>query len=95
MEDNKDLYEGKVTPSQWGNIRDIAQTSENKTKLLDKLFKKPSKENKADAGYLMHGAESKQWNEKRKALLKSFIDKCDENYVKEAVVNLASQMSKI
>ncbi len=95
IEDNKDLYEGKVTPSQWGNIRDIAQTSENKTKLLDKLFKKPSKENKADAGYLMHGAESKQWNEKRKALLKSFIDKCDENYVKEAVVNLASQMSKI
>ncbi len=67
----------------------------NKGNHIEKLFKEPSKENKADAGYLMHGSESKQWNEKRKELLKTFIDNCDENYLKDAVVNLASQMGKI
>lgn len=95
IKNNKDVYVGKVTSSQWGNIREIAQTSMNKGDLIEKLFKEPSKENKADAGYLMHGSESKQWNEKRKELLKTFIDNCDENYLKDAVVNLASQMGKI
>lgn len=94
IDDNQKLYKGKVTSSQWSNIRAIAQKSRGKADLLEKLFKKPDKDKKGNAGYLMHGSEAKQWDSNRRDPLEAFIKGCDESCLKEAVVNLASQMSK-
>ncbi len=94
IEQHQELYEGKVTSSQWGNIRAIAMISRGKEDLIEKLFKKPNKDKKSDAGYLKHGSEAKQWEGKRSDQLEDFIKKCDESVLKAAVVNLASQMSK-
>lgn len=64
--DNKDTFKA-ITPSQWGGIRNFANSSTTKKQLEDSLF--------GETGYLSHGVAQDLWEEKRrKYILKEAID---------------------
>lgn len=107
---NGKLFRGATFASQWGKIRSIAMTHPTKKGIIDELFDKteeryhnPSPSDpsegyrKVNTGYLSHGIAEKKWRRLgRREKLREFINNIENNeYVQKAVVNLASEMSKI
>lgn len=82
-------FKGEKFASQWGQIRKIAQTSNSKEELYNKLFDKQK-------GYLMHGVASEEWvkRDRIRSLKKFFDDNVKEDNFKILIVNLSSEMAK-
>lgn len=110
VDENEKRFRGEKFASQWGRIRKIAMSNPSKKDILYELFDKqkdvvrkasPSrpygKKEKEDDAYLTHGVAAKKWKTfNRVKALKDFINVIsDEDYVQQAVVNLASEMAKI
>ena len=102
-------FRGERFASQWGTIRTLAVQYREHNKIVCQLFDKKKttthgkdnqKEEKPDA-YLTHGVAAEQWKKGgRRELLRKFIrgihEREDEygDIVREALVNLASEMAK-
>lgn len=82
-----EAFHGNAYASQWGNIRSIAMTCNDKEELLKDLFDY-DKEKKA-GGYLMHGVAKEKWESHLEDLM-IFV----QANTPEHVVNLASVMQK-
>lgn len=110
VHNNKGLFSGASFASQWGTIRKIAMGHLTKEEIVNELFDKevqrrheptpgnPTREDKkVPAAYLTHGVAAEKWKKRgRKDKLREFIDSiAQEQLVRQAVVNLASEMAKI
>jgi len=95
-----------IPASQWGAIRDIAQSSGDYSTMMEKLFEKSERGNrqedkkrKKDPGFLMHGKSEKIWQEKeRREKLQKKIEEVEARiggmYAIRFVVNLCAEMAK-
>ncbi len=81
---NRSLFLGKKKfSSQWGAIRDIAMTTSDEVNI---------KQNVMD--FISHGVKAVDWDGIRSDKLKEFLDNNNEQEIRNAVVNLASEMAK-
>jgi hypothetical protein len=96
---NESIFKNDTFASQWGTIRSIAMQWHNKEDLNRELFNKPIMRNgkEVNNAYLAHGVAKDKWEERgRLKVFKDFFDKkLDESNVQLALINLASQMSKL
>ena len=78
-----------ISASQWGSIRAYAYSCTSKDDLINKLFDRPN-------GYLVHGIAQSSWDkQRRREILKTFIEGLDEETTIDTVVNLSSEMQKL
>lgn len=74
---------GDKFASQWGAIRGIAMAASDEGKIQDNIKK-----------FIEHGVKSEDWYGSRREALKDFLSACSNDTIREAVINLASQMAK-
>lgn len=89
VRDNGRRFDNSSFASQWGTIRKIAMAYTTKQQINSALFD--------ENGYLVHGIAEDKWKKRqRRDTLQKFIEgfKTDD-YVQQAVINLASEMAKI
>ena len=102
-------FRGERFASQWGSIRTLAVQYPKYDEIVYQLFDKKEesthgKDNHPETkhfAYLTHGVAAEQWEKsRRKELLRKFIEDIHEqekeygDIVREALVNLASEMAK-
>jgi hypothetical protein len=84
----------KISPSQWGQVRNLAMQSVSFSDLELKLFDKDNKQ-PLNGGFLKRGKAEEQWRGKTDRLLNSIEDPdLPEEYKIQYVINLASEMAK-
>lgn len=96
--ENQRRFIGDNFASQWGTIRSIAMSASSKKEIKIQLFDK-MKGNEPFA-YLTHGVAKEKWEKnRRKDVFEKFFNDVYSQYdsinVKQALVNLASQMAKL
>ncbi len=69
--------------SQWGAIRGIAMATKDDNKIKGNVIT-----------YISHGVKSSDWDGSRKNKLEEFMNGCNDKNIREALVNLASEMAK-
>lgn len=107
VNDNESRFKSAKFASQWGTIRSIAMAAKDKREMRTELLTKTRPEWDAKKGknvekpiaYLTHGTAKEKWDERGrrdvfKKFFKKLFDKYDDYYMKQAIVNLASQMGK-
>lgn len=103
VEANEARFKEGSFASQWGTIRSIATSKSTTDEIRMELFDKQKKNSKGKLekfAYLTHGVAEEKW-EKNKRLehFKEFFDNISSRYddalVREALINLASQMAKL
>ncbi len=100
VKDNGGKFQGKDFASQWGAIRNIAQTAQTADELYNAIFSKAEDSKGHMRGFLMHGVAAEKWDDNgRRDILKKFITSFtqreqDEKAI-QATINLASEMAKI
>lgn len=91
---NLSIYR-KISPSQWGSIRERAARADSKAKLMELLFGDVNEKTDNEKGYLTHGVASIDWNERnRLGILKDWIKSFDEDDCQTASIVLAAAMAK-
>jgi len=91
IESKKHLFVSSASTfaAQWGHIRSLASQYPDKDQLKTALFGEAT-------GYLNKGIEKEKWDkEERRSLLNNFFEKLDPHEASEAMVYLATAMSKI
>jgi len=92
-------FKGERFASQWGTIRSIAMQETDPKELSKKIFGQdildPASEENPDEGYLTHGTAKDKWVETGRLMkLKDFAME-NKQYLRKAMINLASEMAKI
>lgn len=90
VEKNRDNFKGERFASQWGAIRSIAMQEKTAERIKKALYEDKEK------GYLMHGVAKDQWDKSgRRDNLIEFVEKTDGDILREALINLCSEMAKV
>lgn len=77
-----------ITNSQWGMVRNYAKHSANAKTLYSLLFEE-------GIGCLTRGQSEKEWRkDRRKGILKDFLDEFSDKHVISVAIKLSSQMAK-
>jgi len=85
---NAGKFKGDRFASQWGNIRSLAMTAKDDESLRQELWE-------TEDGYLVHGVAKNKWKKySRLKTLQEFAEKYKSGNLREAMINLASEMAK-
>ena len=81
---NESKFQGKERfASQWGAIRGIAMATKDESQIKNNVM-----------AYISHGVKSSDWDGNRRKILEEFLNACEDNNVRETLVNLAAEMAK-
>ena len=85
IDQNGHLFRGKEKfASQWGAIRNIAMSTDNADDIKVRII-----------SFISHGIKSTDWTGARKNKLIAFADEFNTQEIRNAIINLASEMAKM